>query len=265
MRRYQTIIIPLYDPNVICTKILSYFLLNSALGIKYNGSERNPENVFCYTCIGFAYSALSLPFNKPLLAISPEITSKLKKVFILVFDMESNTQSELITNSLKKIPLGKLLDKNDIISLNKGYLQYGISDKPFNLVEESSLGDLAVVVDYCVDNFDIYNPIKSSWELLNRKLSHFAYSNKEKVVVGNENEQENVCIVFKDISVNEKMTNSISWTIESLFNKGLILTGMRFGFIQFSDLDLFRSKVVDEVFCLFIYNDCRNLTKETFI
>lgn len=249
LMRYQTIVIPVFDTKIVIGKILPYFLLNSAIGLVHLDCERGKYKRFIYNCIGCTYTIMAPPFNKPLFSVPPEILSeKGKKVLILVFDTESSTTSEIISNDLKRVNLQtdfsfNIEELNKITYLLRNY--YGNQDIP-ELDEKSSLLNLVTVLECTVDTRDTFRPTKPGWEILNRELTLKAFSQYNSILPHNENEQENVCLLFKDISINHKLQNSISWTLEKLISKGLTLTGLKFGYINFDDLPQFRENIVEE-------------------
>ncbi len=242
LMRYQTIAIPLFDTRVILTKLLPYFLLNSAIGVTHIGCDRGQYKFFVYNCVGCVLTALACPLNKPLVAVSPEIQSRLRKTLVLVFDTESGDKSEIIANALKRVPLNQVFSAEDLEALN---LTYQVEHKE-PLKPESTLNDLTVVVEYCVDNYDTFKPIKPAWEILARELAMKSYSPCSMAKAIPE-ENEDVCVSFKELAINSGLQNSFAWTLGKALDKGLVITGIRIGYIGFDSLETFRDKVINEV------------------
>eukprot|EP01022_Parablepharisma_sp_SALTPOND_P004471 TRINITY_DN120359_c1_g1_i1.p1 TRINITY_DN120359_c1_g1~~TRINITY_DN120359_c1_g1_i1.p1 ORF type:complete len:1307 (+),score=201.86 TRINITY_DN120359_c1_g1_i1:602-4522(+) len=250
--RYQTIVIPVLDDFIILSKILPYFLLNSAIGLVHLEAGRGQYKYFPYNCVGCVMTVMAPPFNKPLFSLSAEIESKAKKVVILVFDTESSGKSEIISNDLKRVPLNNLVSTDELTRLNEGIKRYyNVTEQEAEyqkhvLGDKSTIYNLAIVMESTVDNHDTFKPVKPAWEILTRELSLRAFSVPGSSLPSNENEYENVCLLFKDITVNKSLENSIGWTFRRIFEKGLTVTGVRIGYIAFTDLGSFREKVVEE-------------------
>lgn len=245
--RYQTIVLPVVDDFVVLSKLLPYFLLNSAIGLVQTEVSRGDYMHFVYSCVGCVMTALTPPFNRPLFGIEPEVYVKAKKVVILVFDTESTAKSELIANDLKRVPLLQIISKEDIAVLNEcGKRYYEVADKD-SFGEESTLHDLCIVMDSVVNKYETFKPIQPSWKILTRELTLKSFSKSPLPL--SESEQENVCILFKDITVKKEantIDNSLSWTLRKLMSKGLTIIGARIGHVGFSDISKFRERVVEQ-------------------